>query len=451
MTDSIVDTFHRTALLGIHDHSQPTLQQAILAHGQRGVLIVAGPDALEALAGQAALCSAVATAVRAFGTVRVLAERDPVLSAGPRRGQRASEMVRAEGAITAENLADVPPQHPVILLGDTEPPRSQGRLTLRATWTGWTAQVRPATVARSSRSSGNVLAGIAAGALAVHEAFGALAGRPGSDAGHRELTLNLWRPGDETDDGSALTHAPASWWLLGLGHLGQANAWTLAWLTYADPRSVEIVLQDTDRASDANHSTGLLTPPHPGGTRKTRLVAAALDPLGFDTTLLERRLDATSRITDHDGHVALGGVDNLATRRLLSGVGWPLVLDAGLGAGPADFNAILLRRFPGQIASADVPAWREPVREARHNPEAPALVELHRRDPCGSVQLSGVAVGAAFVGVVAACLSVAQAVRAVMGADGYDVINIHLGSDDISRADATQTVQPVAATLRFPH
>lgn len=450
MTESIADTFHRTALIGIHDHSQPTLQHALLAHEQRGVLIVAGADALDNLAGQAALSSAVATAVRAFGIVRVAAEHDPVLLAGPRRGQRASEMIHAEGAVTVEDPAAVPPQHPVILLGDAEPPRTDRHLMLRATWTGWTAHVRPATDPAPDRSTGNVLAGIAAGALAVHEAFGALTGRPGSDAGHRELALNLWRPGDETDDGPTFTHAPASWWLLGLGHLGQANAWTLAWLTYADPRSVEIVLQDTDRANDANHSTGLLTPRRPHGVRKTRLIAAALDPLGFDTTLIERRLDATSRLTERDGHVALGGVDNLAARRLLSEVGWPLVIDAGLGAGPTDYNAILLRRFPAQQASGDVPAWREQPSQAGHD-LAPALAELHRQDPCGSVRLSGVAAGAAFVGVVAACLGIAQSVRAVMGAGGYDIVNLHLGSDDVDRADATRTVEAVSAGLDFRH
>lgn len=35
-------------------------------------------------------------------------------------------------------------------------------------------------------------------------------------------------------------------------------------------------------------------------------------------------------------------MDNLPTRRVISAVGWPLAIDAGLGAGPTDFNGILV-------------------------------------------------------------------------------------------------------------
>jgi hypothetical protein len=93
----------------------------------------------------------------------------------------------------------------------------------------------------------------------VHEAFGAIRERPGSDVGWRTITLNLWQPGTDIDR-PTLTHAPAAWWLVGLGHLGQAYAWALSWLPYADPTKIEIVLQDTQRVVKANHSTGLLTP-----------------------------------------------------------------------------------------------------------------------------------------------------------------------------------------------
>ncbi|PWR12134.1 hypothetical protein DKT69_24865 [Micromonospora sicca] len=82
-----------------------------------------------------------------------------------------------------------------------------------------------------------MLAAIAAAALGVHEAFGALRNRPGSDAGWRTITVNLWQPGTSAD-GPELTHAPAAWWIVGLGHLGQAYTWVMSWLTYADPAQV---------------------------------------------------------------------------------------------------------------------------------------------------------------------------------------------------------------------
>lgn len=180
----------------------------------------------------------------------------------------------------------------------------------------------------------------------------------------------------------------------------------MSWLTYADPAQVEIVLQDTQRVVDANHSTGLLTPVKPDPVRKTRLAAAVLERAGYDVVILDRRLDRTSRVLAGDHHVALLGVDSLDARRLISGVGWKLAIDAGLGVGPADFNAVLLRRFPAQILSDQVPGWKGDVPQQRRAATA-ALADLQRRDPCGSVQLAGTAVGAAFVGVITACLGVA--------------------------------------------
>lgn len=107
---------------------------------------------------------------------------------------------------------------------------------------------------------------------------------PGSDAGYRAVSLNLWRPGTDLDDGPALTYVPSAWWLVGLGDLGQANAFVISWLSYADPTQIQVVLQDTDIAVEANRSTGVLTSRHPDPVRKTRLVAATLDRLGSTPT-----------------------------------------------------------------------------------------------------------------------------------------------------------------------
>src|SRR5206468_1018909 len=110
----------------------------------------------------------------------------------------------------------------------------------------------------------------------------------------------------------------------------------------ADPTAVEVVLHDTDKTTPANHSTGVFTPRGSDGTMKTRLVAAALDGVGYETRIVERRLDESQKVGDGDVHVALLGVDNLPTRRLTSGVGWRLAIDAGLGSGSTDFVSILL-------------------------------------------------------------------------------------------------------------
>lgn len=453
------DIVHRTALLGVHDGTHPTLEAALHAHAATGIVIVAGPQPGRHPAYQAALCTAIATAVRAFGNTRVVADGDNVMTAGPHRGSTVADVVVSEGGTLALDLRGVPTHWPVVLLGTPVPALSQslsGRpVVLRVGWNRWTASVCP--VARPAADSDavgedvgdaeNVLAALCAAALGVHEAFGAVQARPGSDVGHRSISLNLWSPAAEGDDGPPLTHTPASWWLIGLGHLGQANAWALSWLPYPDPGHVSVVLQDVDKAVDANHSTGMLTPRRPTQVRKTRLVAASLDALGFDTHIVEQRLHHNTRVPPKDTHVALLGVDNLPTRRMISAVGWGLAIDAGLGAGPADFNAIQLRRFPAARPSDQVPAWAEPPADNLVLPRNRAFDDLSRRDACGAVQLAGTAVGAAFVGVIAACLAIAEATRQLLGGMSLDVLSLHLSSADLDVAPATRESCPTAVRL----
>lgn len=108
-----------------------------------------------------------------------------------------------------------------------------------------------ATVAGADAVLRLTLAAICAAALAVHEAFGIFAITPGRDDGYRSIALNLWDLNAGVTDGPPLQWVPAAWWLVGLGHLGQANAWVLAWLGL--PTGTEITLRTT--ASSATRTT----------------------------------------------------------------------------------------------------------------------------------------------------------------------------------------------------
>lgn len=169
---------------------------------------------------------------------------------------------------------------------------------------------------------------------------------------------------------------------MGLGHLGQAYGWVLSWLNYADPTQVQVVLQDTDKTAIANRSTGVLTPAASHDLMKTRLVAAALDSIGYDTRIVERSLDDNLKISAADVHVALIGVDNLPARRAISNVGWKLAIDTGLGAGATDFCSILLRRFPSNTSSTQVVGWTDPV-------VGGALYPIHQRSPTSASAWTG--------------------------------------------------------------
>ncbi|WP_143264340.1 hypothetical protein [Amycolatopsis kentuckyensis] len=441
---------NRTALLAVHDGTEPTLEAALASQAGTGVMIYADAETCAAADGQAALLTAVATSVRAFGHVHVLAELpEAVLGAGVARGRTLAEALRCEGAsVDARQGADEHPEWPILLIGATSPPgHGAARVVLRASWSGWTATVAPAADAVPDVDPACPLAAIAAGALGVSEVFGAIRARPGEDSGFRTATMNLWCPGGD-DAGPVLRYAPRDWWLVGLGHLGQAQAWVLSWLPYRSGEPTEIVVQDTDRTILANHSTGLLTPRGSTGAPKTRLVAAALEDSGFATSILERRLGADLRVADTEPHVALLGVDNLPTRRLTSGAGWRFAVDVGLGAGSADFSSMLLRRFPGAQRSEEVAAWTSTPAGPPEVPASAAFRDLATRgDPCGVITLAGTAVGLSFVGVVAACLAVAEACRELNGGPGHDILTFDLVTMHTTEALAAAPADVIGATL----
>lgn len=454
------DQIHRTALLAIHDGSQPTLQAALLAHAATGLLVCADAATCRDVSGQAALLTAVVTATRAFGNVLVAASAlETVIEAGIYAGLTLGSAVARQGARPTNQPVtdDAQARWPVLLIGASTPlpPHlalgATPRCVLRASWSGWIARV----CASSSAASDDVgqpcvLAAIASTAIGVSEAFGSLRACPGSDAGYRNVSLNLWHPhGNTGDNGPALAHAPASWWLIGLGHLGQAYAWVISWLSYADPSATEIILQDVDRTTPANHSTGVLTPAGSNGVWKTRLLAQALSDIGFDARIIERRLGTDLRVSDTECHVALIGVDNLATRRLISNAGWLFAVDVGLGSGPQNFASMLLRRFPGAQRSDEVAAWQHDAHLPITVPSTAAFADLkERHDACGVTELAGKAVGASFVGIVAGCLAVAEAVRELHGGQGFDIMALDLLALDSNAAPAKVSANVISSPLR---
>jgi hypothetical protein len=445
------DSVSRTALLSAHDGTAETIEDAISAHRQTGVLVIADESVCQDGLGQAALTTAMATAARAFGQVHVmLGTPDAILSQGPYRGRNLGEIARAEGCeVVTETAAS--PTWPVILIGATTPlPLTATPCILRAVWSGWSAFVLLAKLAStpSPTESDTSLAAIAAGALGVSEAFDATRSRPGSDAGYRSISLNLWDPTDRTTESAPLAHAPYAWWLVGLGHLGQAYCWVITTLGYSEPSAVEIVLQDTDIITESTHSTGVLTPRGANGGRKTRHIAEILDSAGFSTRIIESRLDQDHRARGEDRHVALLGVDNLQARRITSGVGWALAIDVGLGTGPIDYASLVIRRFPANVRSNDVPAWQSNSDGEVPIPDQPAFRELAGRvDGCGLVELAGKAVGASFVGIVAACLAVAEATRELHGGAGHDVLTYDLLTAIGNEAPASSIGDVISASV----
>lgn len=444
------DSVDRTVLFSLHNGTARTLEDAVAQHGATAFVVYADADTVRSRDGQAALMTVVKTGVRAFGRVTVVLDEETVIAGGTCRGSGLVEAVAAEGATATFDPTVVNSHEPAVLLGDTPAPSKTHPVLLRASWFEWAATVAPFQFPQE-KPNGNVLAAIAAGALAVDELF-TLAFLPEqADAGERVVRLDLWGLDDSAGDPPVLSHAPHAWWLVGLGHLGQAYAWALSWLNYTHPEAVTIVLQDTGRISEGkgNHSTGVLTPENTDGLRKTRQAASALETAGFaNTFIVERRLDCATTLTDPERtYVALIGIDDVDDRKLISGIGWAYAVDAGLGNQVETFDSISIHTFPGRERSDAIESWNVPIRHAVI-PDAPAFTELAKRyDQCGLLELAGKAVGASFVGVLAAVLAIAEPIRALHGGAASDRLRYDARSNDLSVAPAVDAPNVIAAEL----
>ena len=131
-----------------------------------------------------------------------------------------------------------------------------------------------------------------------------------------------------------------------------------------------------------------------------------------------------------DPAIALCGLDNAAGRRALDQVGFDLIVEAGLGRGNRDFRTMRLHVLPGRRAAADL--WKQ-TRECERVEERPAYLKLLADgvlDRCGMTLLAGKAVGAPFVGSLAAALALAEILRLLHGGSLHQLIDVDLLSVD---------------------
>lgn len=127
--------------------------------------------------------------------------------------------------------------------------------------------------------------------------------------------------------------------------------------------------------------------------------------------------------------LALIGVDNPTTRQLLDAPRWDLAIDLGLGHGHRDFSEIALHSVDPSHPAETVAAWAASSSrpEAGTLPAVPAFDAYQHAGPlerCGVVELAGRAVGASFVGVLAAGLGVNEVLRRLAGAPGTAVLTL---------------------------
>jgi hypothetical protein len=93
---------------------------------------------------------------------------------------------------------------------------------------------------------------------------------------------------------------------------------------------------------------------------------------------------------------------NVEARAALEDAGFDLVVEAGLGAGPAEYLAMRVHTFPASVTSRQKWGGVDAEKELGSGKAYDDLTAQGRVDACGLVQLATRTVGAPFVGVVAA-------------------------------------------------
>lgn len=394
------------------------------------------------LAAQAALLTAICTGKRSMlGGVRVIVEDNPRLSLPWANGQKLTEAITRSGGVVGNETS---PDLPILRVGkpSTRPPVSR-QVQLDACWCGWSGGVA-AVPDRNWTGPAMPLAGVVAGAMGVSEVFQHFLGSP--TAGHRDVGLSLWRPDLDWRAhqaiGPALRYLPTGLWLLGLGHIGQANAWSLGCLPYDHPDHLEVYLVDFDKVIDANRSTGLLTEGRDIGRYKTRVVADRLQNLGYRTRLIERAFNDGLIPEPREPTLAVSGFDKPEPRRLL-GDKFGQVVDAGLGAGATDYLDILIHTFPSQLTPGIAFPITTPIERSLPTPYEAEIERMVSEgiDPgtarCGIIDVAGATAAAAFVGAIAGALSVADHLRSLHGGRRYAVVGVDLRSpSDVTAAPA---------------
>jgi hypothetical protein len=271
------------------------------------------------------------------------------------------------------------------------------------------------------------LGGIAAGALGVGTAFLRLTNIQVS-AGDVSTGISLWRPDlgwlDDEANGPEVIFLPEKFWLLGLGHLGQAYLWNIAFLPYPDSSQISVLLQDYDKMSEANLSAGLICEEENDKQYKTRICSNWLEERGFKTIISERKFDESTKCNSSEPLIALCGFDSAVSRLHLEDAGFDLIVEAALGGNLSLFDNIILHTFPNASKSPKVIWGNLNSTDQEINSVVLEKFSHLKENECGIIaqNLASKAISTAFVGALAGALAIAELLRALNGGKRYDLI-----------------------------
>lgn len=274
-------------------------------------------------------------------------------------------------------------------------------------------------------------AGIFIGGLAVSLAFLKMSGINLSSA-DSSIGISLWRPDlhwlNSDAKGPNPSFLPSKYWILGLGHLGQAYLWNIGLLPYRIPKDVSLLLQDTDRVEEANYSSGLLSEFTDTNLYKTRSCSLWLEARGFSTAITERKFGFDTKRNGEEPFIALCGFDSTNSRLLLENAGFDLVVETGLGSNMSTFDIIALHTFPRASKTPGEIWGNDDETKTEINQNIYDVLKKLDDEICGIIpmSISGKSLSASFVGACSGAFVIAELIRGLHGGMRYDKVVIQL-------------------------
>lgn len=391
--------------------------------GKVRVTVVLGDDQARTPAGQAAALTAISTSFKCFsGATLVTAAGTRLVKPLP-IGKTIGAAARSLGATVASRIPDEATH--VIVIGQAMV--ASPHPFVRCWWNGWITGILPAWDNREIGISGNPLAGVFAGAVAVREVFATVLAYPRSGA--RVSVVSLWEPWRDPETappGPETVYLPARLWFIGLGHLGQGFLWNLGLIPAT---GAQVVLQDDQAVGEENEATGSLTTADDLTTRKTRVAARWLDGVGWPTSLIERRHYGDIPLLPDDPGIVITGLDEPKARIAIARTGFDYMIDAGLGHGPVDFESLQIRVLKqGTDATA---FWSSPeiakdvdalLRQKAYQAHAEKFPD------CGTFTLANASVAVPFVGAATGALTITQVIRLASMLETAQIMQMDLGT-----------------------
>lgn len=375
---------------------------------------------------QAALITAINTGKRAFqgGVFIKINKETPLLLEWPGKNIYLENLVNIMGGKIIEKV-DIDYERAFILTIGKEAYRDR---SLQIVCNGWQGGVVPCgETANIDLSSEFNLAGIMAGSLGVALGFLKVSGEK-IDIDSKSVGFSLWRPDldwlDAEANGPSEIYYPQKYWLVGLGHLGQAYCWTLGLLPISNTSNVNVTLQDYDIVSISNWETGLLTNFKNVGSKKTRICSNWLEKRGFSTKIIEHKFSSNYPVNSEDPQILLGGLDSIEVRKSVDINKFKLYIDCGIGGTRKSFDSISIYTFPN-IGLNPNEIWKSDKKQQTNNPFTKIMME--KILGCGEFEKG---ITTSFIGAFASTFVLSEAIRSMN--EGKKIKNANLSLRDSS-------------------